>query len=439
MRCGVIFSKARPASATAAAQRTSRKSGQEAERSSAQSGASSPATKSIGRSAAALGRELARRATVDRPAPKRAAADRISHGDGGSSPTNTETVPATRPRRVRRRALILRELATMTSAGTALPAALQTLASALGGADGRTLARAARQLADGAPLSEVLVDGAGFEAVEGALLITAERTGRLPELLGQLADRAEALAEVRSRVLASLAWPMITVLVGAVMMPVPALIQRGVGAYLAECAMWLGALAAGAAVIGVGIPAALRVPAIADIVIAVLDPIPGIGTFIRTRRLSLLFGALGPALECGLPITEALELAANATGERSVRNRMAKIGPRLVAGEDLAQLLAEISGVNRETRARIASGVQSGRLADACMRLANEQAIAYRRAVEWMGTAIRLGLTLLITVLVGASIVRHMQQLLTAPLGGMGGDASELQRELMRALPSLGR
>ncbi|MCO4764114.1 MAG: type II secretion system F family protein [Myxococcales bacterium] len=327
----------------------------------------------------------------------------------------------------------------MTSAGTALPAALQTLASALGGADGRTLARAARQLADGAPLSEVLVDGAGFEAVEGALLITAERTGRLPELLGQLADRAEALAEVRSRVLASLAWPMITVLVGAVMMPVPALIQRGVGAYLAECAMWLGALAAGAAVIGVGIPAALRVPAIADIVIAVLDPIPGIGTFIRTRRLSLLFGALGPALECGLPITEALELAANATGERSVRNRMAKIGPRLVAGEDLAQLLAEISGVNRETRARIASGVQSGRLADACMRLANEQAIAYRRAVEWMGTAIRLGLTLLITVLVGASIVRHMQQLLTAPLGGMGGDASELQRELMRALPSLGR
>ena len=224
-----------------------------------------------------------------------------------------------RRRRTRRRALILRELAIMTSAGTALDEALETLAQALRGGDGRALRAAAKLLREGQPLSAALSRGAGLEAVEVALLVTAERTGRLPELLGQLADRAEALEEVRAKVLTSLAWPIMTLVMAALMMPIPALVKSGVGAYVAQSAAWLSGLAAAGLFLTVGVPTILRIPAIRDLVLLLVDPLPGIGRFTRTRRMSLLFGALGPALDCGLPLEEALDLAAGATGERRVR------------------------------------------------------------------------------------------------------------------------
>ncbi len=343
-----------------------------------------------------------------------------------------------RRRRTRRRALILRELAIMTSAGTALDEALETLAQALRGGDGRALRAAAKLLRAGHPLSDALSRGAGLEAVEVALLVTAERTGRLPELLAQLADRAEALEEVSGKVVTSLAWPIMTLVMAALMMPIPALVKSGVGAYLAQSAAWLSGLAGAGLFVVVGVPTILRVPAIRDLVLMVVDPLPGIGRFTRTRRMSLLFGALGPALDCGLPLAEALDLAAGATGERRVRVIMARIAPSLAAGGDLALLLAPIPGMDSACRARIASGARSGRLADACLRLATEQGRAYRQSVEWMGAAVRLSLTLLITLVVGASVMDQMMELMSNPLSMVPGpEGRELERELFKVLPSL--
>lgn len=420
MRCGVIFAKA-------SSQRPPRRSGT-ARAPPANRGAEAKSARSSNpRTAASHGSR--RQATK--------AATGASTSDV-SRKSDTVTVSKRGGRRLKRSALVLRELATMTSAGTALDDALDTLAQALGGRDGRGLSDAAKRMRDGRPLSEALSEGAGLEPVEVALLVTAERTGRLPELLGQLAERAEAVAEVRSKVLTSLAWPIMTLLMAAFMMPIPALVKHGLGAYLAQCAGWLGGLAGAGFLVLVGVPALLRIPAVRDVLSTLADPIPGIGRFTRSRRLSLLFGALGPALDCGLPLPEALELAASATSERRVIRLMATVAPRLDEGDDLATLLGKIPGMDPSSRARIASGAQSGRLADACLRLATEQGQAYRQAVEWMGAVVRLGLTLLITLVVAASVIDQMQQLMSNPLSMVpGAEGRELERELFKAMPSL--
>ncbi len=327
----------------------------------------------------------------------------------------------------------------MASAGTPLDEGLDALGQALGGGDGRALAAAALAVRGGASMSETLPRCLGLDDVERALLVTADRAGRWPTLLERLAERSETLVDVRGKLLSALAWPALTLLMAAAMIPFPELIKHGVGAYIAGVTAWVGGIGAAGVALFVGAPALWRVPAFRGGALAVAGLVPGLSRLANARRLSLLFGALGPALDAGLPIGEALALSGKATGEPRVGARLSAMGPALQDGGDLVQLLAGVPGMDPGSRARVASGVRTGRLADACLRLARDHAEASRRATEVFGAFVRFGLTLLVSMAVAGALMEQMQQLLTNPLSMVpGAEGDELQRELRKVLPSLG-
>jgi type II secretory pathway component PulF len=113
-------------------------------------------------------------------------------------------------------ARVYRSLASLCRAGVPWPQALETAAA--GGWED-----AQRRLAAGEPLSVAL--GSRVEARDVALLRAGEHTGRIEEVLDRLAERHEGEARRAARRRTALFYPAILVHLGAILLPLPDLLE----------------------------------------------------------------------------------------------------------------------------------------------------------------------------------------------------------------------
>ncbi|MGB8636028.1 MAG: type II secretion system F family protein, partial [Rhodanobacteraceae bacterium] len=114
-----------------------------------------------------------------------------------------------------RRALLLRELATLLGAGLPIDEALGAMAER--GSDGRTrglvLGLRARVM-EGASLAEAMADHPrSFPELYRASVAAGERSGKLAGVLGLLADEAESRDAMRQGIWAALAYPLLLAIV----------------------------------------------------------------------------------------------------------------------------------------------------------------------------------------------------------------------------------
>jgi general secretion pathway protein F len=279
------------------------------------------------------------------------------------------------------RATLIRQMATL-AAVMPISDAVATLARQPGREDERrVLQRTNRALQSGSPLAAALPPSA-FPPEVKATIAAGEASGRLPLLLTRLADTLEAQVALRSRLISSLAYPALLLLVALgviiamLLFVVPAiadqltgsgqplpLITRIVLALSGFVQAWWWLLLAVPLLAVVALSQWRRRPANALRFDRALLEIRGIGGWLSALEGVRWARLLATMLSAGLPLAEALAITAPTLGNAAWREASLKIAAQVRAGASLSASLPLLPNPPGLLVSLVQSGESSGRLA----------------------------------------------------------------------------
>ena len=299
-------------------------------------------------------------------APDEAAAAKALLAQGVYARSLRPLAASARPLAASARAALYRELGALLGAGLPLDRALALLRAEGASADGAAaLERVADGVREGRGLADALaLSGAGPGAFERAAVASAEASATLPAMLARLADRLEAEEAARGAVRAALVYPCFVLLLGVavaavllgVVVPSASRALADAGLPLPASSRWLVG-AARLAVFGL-VPAALlaalalllakararRDRAFASRLDAFLLRLPGAQPA-RERAAQRFASILGALAGGGVPVPDALPLAAAGTARPFLEDAFADATARVRAGTPLADALSPVPHV----------------------------------------------------------------------------------------------
>lgn len=268
---------------------------------------------------------------------------------------------------VEEKAIVIRELATLLTAGVPLAEAVDSTSQAhgdnqLGAAFGLVYA----QLRGGQPLSEALKE-AGLELPDYLfqLVGAGELTGKLAQALHSAADQMEYEQKIRQEMRNALIYPAIlvfsgiaaTLLIFIVVVPKFTNMLKNTHAQIPEISLWvlrtglfvkqnllwfgLGTLA-----IVLGVVMILSNPKARSQLMELMAKLPLIGDWLINSEIGRWAAMLGTLLDNKVPIVRAMELAESGVRLRVVANKLQLAVRDLRAGKKLADALALHQTVN---------------------------------------------------------------------------------------------
>ena len=310
--------------------------------------------------------------------------------------------------------LLCREVQTLLQAGMTVVEAVDTLASAGGGA--RTLAAALLdKLRQGQSLSAALAAQAQAPAVLLAAVRAGERTSNLAEALADYLRFDTLVQRLRHKVITALGVGIAIFLIVGVMPNFARMYQNlrgasgGVTALVVQASAILSAhrwdlllalavLAAAAAAwaLGGGPAQALR---------ALVQAVPPLRARLRDYQLAMLYQALALLLKGGYPLPQALALARDCALADALRHAADTALGAIVRGRSVSLALAESGLCDEVGRRLLAAAERSGQFhlaAETVSRLHGER---FERFVERATRIVEPVLLMAVAVLVGAIVV----------------------------------
>lgn len=320
-----------------------------------------------------------------------------------------------------------RGLARLLRSGVGPVEALRSLATGGPSRLTRVLDDLATRIDEGASLAEAMgAHPEAFRPDDVAIVAAAERTGDPTSALEAIAQRHEGALAVRWSLLRHAAYPLLLLVASTLLLPLRHLVSGGVGAYLGRVASGLGGLALTGLLVGLVLPRLLRLPAVGERLRGLAWRLPWPASIWRAHARAVLYETLARQLDAGIPLYEALDAAARATGDPRVRQRVDEAARRVASGEALTTAAAAVELVPEADRVALTAGERSGTLAETLSGLAEAQAARRRRQLRALVLVVAVGLTLLVFVRVALGILGAYQELL-----GGGRDALErLEREM---------
>jgi type IV pilus assembly protein PilC len=305
-------------------------------------------------------------------------------------------VPALRRERTVRAetlARVTRQLATLLGAGLPLLRALELLVRQEREEGLRTALdelRAAVQ--GGVRLSEAMARRPEvFGPVYLAMVRAGEAGGVLDVVLARLAGTLERAARVRARVKAALTYPMILTLVASVIVwaltafvvprfeemfltqlsgrPLPEL-TRGVLAVSRLLGSHPGAVLGGGVALAAAVAVLRQRPKVRDRAARLSLHLPVYGEWSRQSATARLGRTLGTLLGAGVPILQAMELAAAACGHPVFGDAARRVHQEVERGEPLAAALARQAAVPPVVAALVEVGEATGKVPEMLERAA---------------------------------------------------------------------
>jgi type II secretory pathway component PulF len=280
-------------------------------------------------------------------------------------------------------ASFIRELATALEAGLPLMQSLRTM---------RKQAHTAAMIAildhlidrveAGDPLHTAAADyGRPFDDMIVGMMRAADASGRMDEILHQLADLLERSVELRREVLGATMYPLIvfaligvsatilvTVLVPRLILPLadtmanmpwPTEVVLAIASFLQAYWLWL-ILAAGAAYGGWRFWSTQ--PGNRVLIDGFLLRIPVLGRLLRDVAVARFTRTLGTLTSAGLPILDSIRITKNTLGNRALMAAMDEVQEQVAGGKPLADPL-ESSGLFPPMLIQVVNlGERSGRL-----------------------------------------------------------------------------
>lgn len=280
-------------------------------------------------------------------------------------------------------AVFTRQMAVLLGAGLTAEQALSAVqGAAVSARVERLIARARAGLLEGAPLAAALgAAGGGIPAWYLAALGAGERSGDLAAVFGTLADYLEAATGDRAAVASALIYPAFVIAVALtvcfVLMttvapeiaalfegsgrPLPPLTAAVMGAtdWVAARWPWLAAAAAALAALAL---AAARIPAWRDARDRASLRLPLVGRMRRMGQAAQYLRTLALVINSRLPLTEALDFAAQVLDIALYRDQAGAAAEGLRRGDSLSRALAGLSFLHPVSRQLLEAGEASARL-----------------------------------------------------------------------------
>lgn len=340
------------------------------------------------------------------------------------------------------RATLIRQLAGL-AAVLPISDAVATLArDPAGKATGRVLRHMYQRLQAGETLAAAL-PATAFPADVRAVCAAGEASGQLALVLQRLADSMDAGNAFRSRLVATLAYPALLVLVAvAVIGAMLAFVVPSIAAELEEAGTALPALTRAVLAISAGLArwwsvlAALVLALVGGLVLAIRRPnlrlrldrallaAPVLGPFLGSVEAVRWARLLATMLAAGLPLPEALAIVAPALHNRGWQQATRAMTDKVRAGASLSATLPLLPGAPRLLVALARSGEASGRLAPL---LQSAAATLDRQLSDRSRTAFALAEPAIILVLGGVvaliilAVLLPILRLNTLAGAGLGG------------------
>jgi type IV pilus assembly protein PilC len=255
------------------------------------------------------------------------------------------------------------ELATLLKAGLPLVQSLDILRKRVPNPTLRTaLDDVYEQVRSGTSLSDAMEAQRLFSGVYTASLMAGEKSGSLEQVIRRYVQHMKVISSVRSHVVSALIYPVVLVALSFVVIGlivfevVPEFAafyeQYGSGAQLPLSTRFVVAISSnlvssasivflGLAALGLSVFFVLRQPAQRRRLHAAILQLPYFGPLARRFATAQVSRTIATLLSGGIPLVNALDIAARATGNRSVGDHLAVVATQVREGRSLAQSLAE--------------------------------------------------------------------------------------------------
>lgn len=334
-------------------------------------------------------------------------------------------------------AFMARELATVLKAGLPVVQALDITAESQHLARMQELLEAlSGDVAAGAALSEAMKrHGRHFGSLHVSLVAAGEGSGRLPELLANLATWLERSERIRRKMSSALSYPLAVlgiavVVVGLMLIYVVPEFERmfaGYGAELPPLTQAVVGLSDGLRENGAGWAAAAfagtgalawarrRMPAAGDLEDRLKLRLPFIGGLFAHAALARFMRTLATLLEAGLPAIEALDAAAGACGNRVYEAVIRRAREEVAAGQSLGRAMTYLTVLPPALTRMMGVGEETGRLGEMCAHLAERYDEELQTAADRMGALLEPLLMTILGVLIGGLVMA-----MYLPIFGMG-------------------
>ncbi|MEM9193414.1 MAG: type II secretion system F family protein [Myxococcota bacterium] len=235
-----------------------------------------------------------------------------------------------------------------------------------------------------------------YSSAELALLAASERSGSLVATCRSLADAIDARRRDRRRFLLGLSYPTLVVLAAGCLLPLPRIVDEGVGGYLA-LALVVPSVLLGLVLFGLGLRRLSPESSVRAILRSVAFQVPLVGTAACRTSRATFAEVLGTSLRNGLPLPLSLRAAAGASGHPSLAARSEDMLGALQAGSTLADALRSTDAFDKSFIAGVSHGELAGRLEETLERLAVEERGAARRALL-LALALAIGCSVVVAV-----------------------------------------
>jgi general secretion pathway protein F len=333
-----------------------------------------------------------------------------------------------RSRRIRHKDIttFTREMSALLGAAIPIPQALDGLGEQ---EENPALQSVVLRIADavrkGASLSSALDEQPRlFSKLYVSMVRVGEEAGTLPRVMNDLADLLEREDEVRSEVVAAVAYPLfvlcfgmltVTVLLTFVLpkimdmlqdmqpvLPLPTRILLEISGILHR--YWPGLLLA--AVAGTaGLARYLRTPGGADARDSLKLRLPLLGSVFRAAALSRFARTLGTLARSGVSLLPALKIAENTIGNRVLAQQLARVAEDTRGGNSLATPLGKLGIFPRTVVQMIDVGEETGRLDEMLLKVAEIEERHMRARIKTLISLLAPVLILVVGALIGFMVI----------------------------------
>ena len=335
---------------------------------------------------------------------------------------------------LRQRATMFTQLADLLRAGVPLLRSLRLVGRNKSTARlSAIMSDVAEEVADGEPLADAMAKHAGvFPPIHVAVVRAGERGGFLEIVLARLGAFLEQQADMRSRVIGGLIYPVMVLAFGFILvllalvyfvprfeglfrspdLPLATKLLLGTSNLLTE--RWL-LLILIVAIISTALVWVCRQPRIKRDLLKLQLRIPVIGSLVRGLAVSRFARTLGMLLDNGIPMLSAMQISRDAVGHALMAEAIDAATEAVRRGDSLAGPLSKSGLLAEETVEIISVGESANNLPEVLLRIAETEE---KRVERWLATIIRLMEPMLLLVL--AAMVVFIFLALVLPLMKMG-------------------
>jgi general secretion pathway protein F len=330
-------------------------------------------------------------------------------------------------------AKLLSELSVLLDAGFNVPAALRIFANAETSGNHRAqLLTISDEIANGKSFSEAISGLSGFSSAMGAMIASGESSGRIVEVISRMAEDHQYRAERRAAILGALVYPafLIVMVIAAVLFlslflmpaiepvfeqgsaqkPFIVAVFSGLGQFLSGnaiaviCVILISAL---------GFILLLQRPAGRLAIERIFLSLPLVGRLRRENAVATYLHTLSLLLENGVPMTEALRLAASTCAIPDMRSRLATVRDAVANGERFQEICRNAGIFTDATLTLIGIGEESNRLPALLKRASVLVEARVKRTLDRLVTFLTPAITIALGLIVGGLFVSVMTALLS--------------------------